>query len=297
MRQLIVLSLVLAFACGDDDQTSLDAGGDAPAVDSGPMVDAGDDAGPPSDAFVGDSGAASIAIRITASGDVFPHADLLSGQTARATLAGVRGLSLHRSMSDPDPLVLFRAEGADVEVGYVPGDNTLLTTVPASSLAPGSYTFARLVQTYARYDVDATLHRLEGTTGGVVSSFQVIANGTEVGGETYDAGHYELMFSSAEFSEEWTGEDGAFPDISATAGAIGIVEDGEWVVYFPIQLEIDEPPAESGTLSVEVNMFESFRWTDLILLGYLPGVFDVTALSFEPVLRFGGNAFEMNASF
>ncbi len=234
-----------------------------------------------------------MTIIITASGDTFPHADGLGGQTARATVAGVRSFALYRTMDDPDPLILFAADGPDVAVGYVPGDETVLTTIDASALEAGSYTFARLVQTYGQYEIDARLHRLDGTHDGVVSAFQVIGDGTEVDGEIYDAGHYELVFTAPGVTEEWSGEDGAFPTYSSTAGAVGIVEGGEWAVYFPIDLEVDAVPTADTTLTLDVNMHDGFRWTDLALLGYEANVFDATDISFEPVVRFGGNAFDL----
>lgn len=287
--------ILIVSACGGG--TSGDAGtqpgGDA--GDAGTPGDGGLDDGGSDDAGLRDAGPGvpAVTLRIVASGAPFAHADLLAGQTARATTAGVRSFALYRSMTDPDPLVLFRAEGPDAVVGYVPGDETTLAVIDASGLEPGTYAFGRLVQTYARYEVDATMHRLDGTYDGVARSFQVIADGTDVDGIVYDAGHYELSFTASGASAEWSGEDALFPDYSATPGAVGVVEGGEWAVYFPIDLEIVEIPTADATLTLDVNMHEAFRWTDLLLLGYELRVFDVTDLSFEPVVRFGGNSFEL----
>jgi len=297
--RIATLILVLGFmmgACGDDGNVYFDGGSDAGAdtgadggadgglLDSGldAELDGGPDAGPP-----------MVAVRVVASGDAFPHADALGGQTARTTVAGVRSLALYRSMDDTDPLILFSATGPDVAVGYVPGDETVLTTIAASSIVPGTYTFGRLVQTYVQYEVDATLHRLDGNHEGVITAFQVIGDGTEVGGVEYDSGHYDLAFAAPGVSQEWSGEDGAFPIYSATAGAVGAVEGGEWAVYFPIDLVITAAPSVDSTLTLDVNMHESFRWTDLLVLGYQPDVFDVTDISFEPIVRFGGNSFAL----
>ncbi len=293
-RTLIAISL-LGIACGDD--AAVDGGFDSNVADGAldGAMDAAMDAaidGAATDSGA-DGGSSAVAIRIVATGATFPHADGLGGQTARATVAGVRSLSLHQSMTDSDPLVLFQATGADVPVGYVPGDDTLVSTVDASALESGTYTFARLVHSYARYEVDATLHRGVAVHEGVVTSFQVIADDTVVDGETYDAGHFEFAFEASDATAEWTGEDAPFPDLSATPGALGVVEDGEWAVYFPIELTIDEVPTEDATLTIEVNMHEAFRWTDLLLLGYEADVFDVTDISAEPVVRFGGNSFEL----
>ena len=291
---ILLASLILA-ACGGGTRGDAGPRQGGDAGDAGiPPGDAGLDGGG-SDAAALDAGvvAPTVTLRIVATGDPFAHADLLAGQTARATQAGVRSLALYRSMTDPDPLVLFRAEGPDAVVGYVPGDDTTLAVLAASALESGTYAFGRLVQTYARYEVDATMHRLDGTYDGVAHSFQVIADGTDVGGVVYDAGHYEVSFSATGATGGWSGEDALFPDYSATPGAVGVVEGGEWAVYFPIDLEITETPTADATLTLDVNMHEAFRWTDLLLLGYELGVFDVTDLSFEPVVRFGGNSFEL----
>ncbi len=297
-----VLAAVIFGACGGGGGDSQDAGAtdaassDAASSDAAGPLDANlpDDAGGPATDAALDGGQPMVTVQIVASGATFPHADGLAGQTARMTVAGVRSLALYRSMADPDPLVLYLADRPDAPVGYVPGDETTLTTLEASALLPGTYTFGRLVQSYARYAIDATLHRLDGPRDGVAQSFQVIADGTTVDGTAYDAGHYEFSFTAPGVTESWMGEDAPFPVYSATSGAIGVVEDGEWAVYFPIDLVIAESPTSDALLTLEVNMHESFRWTDLLLAGYRPDVFDVTDISSEPVLSFGGNAFALS---
>ena len=298
IRTTALASLILvSTACGGGGDSG-DAG--LAGSDAGSPEDAGEspDTGlPPEDGGPGDAGAdagaASITVHIVATGDAFSHADLLAGQTARATFAGVRSLALYRSMSDPDPLVIYRASGPDAVVGYVPGDDTTLTTFDADTLEPGTYAFGRIVQSYARYEVDATLHRRAGSFDGVIESFQVIADGTDVDGATYDAGHYDVAFSAPGADATWTGEDALFPDYSATPGAVGVVEGGEWAVYFPIDLEITAAPAVDSTLTLSVNMHEAFRWSDLLVVGYQLDTFDVTEISFEPIVRFGGNSFDL----
>lgn len=223
----------------------------------------------------------------------FAHDDLLAGQTATKPAGGIRSLSLLASPDDPAPAVVFAYGEETVEASYADQADTVVGKVGVAAIPSGHYKLARLVQAYSRFEVAATLHEGLAANAGTLSCLAVMGDDTLVDGHVRDAGYYHATFAAPnQTPTSFEGTTFPIPALSTTAGAVGVVEDGQWVVYFPIDLVWDAGVTSDLTLTITVNMHESFRWTDLLIPGYLPQVFDLTALSYEPVIRFGGNAFE-----
>jgi len=268
---------------GDDDDV-VAADGDAD-TDADADSDADGDPGPDG---------APLTVRIVATTAAFPHDDGLTGQTALHASGGVRSLQLLHDEDDAAPVSIFDHGAAVIEAGYDDGDDTIVARVEIPADLRGTYTRARLVQGYSRYQVEALLHDGLTTEPGVVDSVLVMSDDTRLDGTVRNAGHFDFRFEGDATTFAYDGVGWPVPPYSTTAGATAIVEDGEWAVYFPIDLQVPDGVAPGSELVITVNMDHSFRWTDLLALGYESDVFDVTRLSYEPVLRFGGNSFELD---
>lgn len=233
-----------------------------------------------------------VSVIIRATTESFSHADGLEGQTPLFASGGVRSLELLRNEDDDEPLTVFDHDAASVEVGYNHGDETVLAVVPASSLEPGRYRVARVIQRYSRYSIEATHHTVEESVIGELNNLLVVSDGTDLDGEVRDSGYYDYHFDGGDVTFGATGTDGIVADYATTASAYAQIEDGQWAVYFDIDIDIPTEP-EDRELIIEVNMFESFRWTDVSWPGFEEGVYDFTPISYEPVSRFGGNTFDV----
>jgi hypothetical protein len=281
-RQIGCVGLVLCagwlFGCGGD--------GFAEDSGSGGSSGAAGAAGEPGDSGVGRQPPAEVRVILIATTSSFPHDDQLSGQTAQAVTAGVRRLELIDEEGG-SWLLMDESPGNRI-VSYDDAARTELARFPAAQVRPGRYVKGRLVQDWSRFDVTATLHELTESTPGTLHVFQVTSDGASYDGKTYDAGTYEHEFVA---SGEATTYQGTLemPASASTAEAQAFVEDGDWVVYFPIDLHVEKP--SGGAIEVEVNMHDAFRWTDVPSLVNEAGVYDIAPPVYEPVRQFGGNRF------
>jgi len=275
---IIVVGVVIA-ACGGapEGNPGLDATG---AADATAPADA-----PPS--------ADGVTLRIRATTSEFPHADGLPGMTALSAAGGVRSLALLTGEHDPDPAILLDTGEEAILVSYDDGGDTELGVVTPETFRLGHYTLARMVQAYSQYEISATRHEGADRESGELTNLMVMSDGTRVDGELRDAGHYHSVFHYDGGEIEDTVDGVEIAPYSFTAGAYALVEDGEWAVYFPIDLLIDEPPAAGSTLAVTVNMDRAFRWVDSLALGWDLGVYDFSDAFYETVVRFGGNQFDV----
>ncbi len=236
-----------------------------------------------------------LAIHIRANTTAFPHADGLSGETALFARGGVRSLRLLRATGDPAPVTVFDYGADAVEVGYDAGDDTVAARIDPAALPPGEYVLARMVQIYSRFRIAGTLHEGLSATSGVFDEVVVTSNGTRIGGAVRDAGWIAAAFEAPGRPRvTLAGDFIPVAPLSTTAGAWAVEENGEWAVYFPIHLQVATGLTAQSTLTIDVNMDHSFRWSDVALPGWEPGVFDATPISWEPVIRFGGNRFDVS---
>ena len=241
------------------------------------------------------SSGVTVAIHMRSSAEPFAHQDVLAGQTASAHKSGVRSLTLLRDMNDPSPFEVFDFGQEAAEVDYAPGASTLVFEADAATFPEANFTIARVVHSYVKYSVDATMHNAGFVVPGRFDNMQVLSDGSLVDGELYDAGHYEYTFVAGGMSFPATGENAPIPEWQSSGGFSVVFENGEWAYYFPVSLPTSPALPADMNVILEVNMHESFRWSDQQAPNYEPGVFDVTPTSFEPVQKFGANAFSVYA--
>jgi hypothetical protein len=234
-----------------------------------------------------------LTVIVRGSTETFAHDDGLPGQTARGVSAGVRSLTLLDEATSQSFVLLGADPGTSAVVSYDNGESTVLAVVPPESIVAGHYTKARLVQDWSEFDVDAT-HHADGTqTSGSLHVVQVTSDGAMLNGVTHAAGHYEHDFIAPNRNEHWTGEDALVPEHSSTAGAEAVVENGEWAVYFPLDVHVT---ASDAQLDIRVNMDHAFRWVDFPAPENQPGVYDISPPLYEEVTQFGGNRFDVTYS-
>ncbi|MFO0553846.1 MAG: hypothetical protein U0271_36020 [Polyangiaceae bacterium] len=276
------------FGCGDRVTVGgFDGGGGA-----GGASDGGGGAGGASDGGGGaSSSTASIDIHFKSTTAPFAHADGLAGQTPSVHKSGLRSLTLLRDANDPSPFVVFDLGQDSIEIDYADGADTLVYTAHAADLPAGTFTVARVVHNYVRYDVAATLHNGALMLAGTFDNLQVLSDASLVDGTVRDAGYYEYVFHTGGSSFPTSGSNAPIPEWQSAGGFSVRFENGEWAYYFPVSLPLDPNLAQDASVTFEVNMHESFRWQDQALTDYATGVFDVTPTSFEPVMQFGANSF------
>jgi len=279
-RLLVSSILALGLAACDPSYRAVPPGpGDADGG-AGPGADAGA-AGP------------RIYFYVRTNTDPFPHADGLSGQTAREAYQGIQSFTLMRDAGDPDPLVVLDLGDALVEAGYNDGDETLVGSAPLSSVRPGHYTVGRNVVTHSRYTVDATMHVGGLVVPGELDNVQVLTSGTPIDGVARPQSWFRYVFRAAGREYPLEGLGAPLPTEPTTGGFRLVLEGDEAVYYYPIDVTIDATGDADVRVVLEVNMDHSFRWEDQALPGYAPGVFDSTSVGAEPVRRFGANSLDV----
>ncbi len=228
-----------------------------------------------------------LEIVVSATDEAFPHQDQLASQTPKRIRAGVRALELEDDQGDR--FTLFDSQTA-VQISYDAGASTVLGQLTPEQVRPGHYVKARLVQDWSSFDIDAVLHQDNQALQGVLSILQITSDGVSLNGESYDSGDFVHQYSGAGGEEEFTGAL-PIPDESHTAEATAVVEDGSWVVYFPVDLTIRE--GQVGRLDFRANLDHAFRWTDQDQAGYTPNAYDFAPPLYEVVAQFGANRFEV----
>ena len=235
----------------------------------------------------------SIRIHLRSSTDPFAHDDGLSGETPIDHRSGVRNFRLYTDANDPSPLVVFDYGQNAVEASYNAGQDTVIGTVPFSSLTPGHYTQARVVHSYVRYKMAATLHYNGAALAGDFNNTQVLSDNTMLDGQLRDHGYYDFVFEYLSMMFPKTGSDAPVPEYPSSGGFKVVFENGEWAYYFPVVIDIAQAPTADVDVAMEVNMAESLRWMDQDMPGYAPGVLDCTTTSSEPIKHFGANSFKV----
>jgi len=292
---LTSLAAVLALAtaaCGD----TIDVGGfGGGGGDEGGAGQGGATSSTGGSGTVGSTGGGTgqIEIHLTSTTAPFNHTDGLAGQTPTMHSAGLKSLKLFRSDTDDSPLTVFDL-GADAKtVDFADGADTLVYTATAGDLTAGNFVRARVVYSWVKYEVAATIHTNGLDLPGKFDNLQVLSDDSNVDGDTFDAGHYEYLFTTSGQSFPQSGENAPIPEWSGVGGFQVVSEGGEWAYYFPVTLPIDPTLETPLRVDLAVNMHESFRWQDQTMTGFTTGVFDTTTTTFEPVKQFGANSFEL----
>ena len=300
---LLAFTLVTCAACGDPVDvgnfggaggdagiTDSSTGGAAGAAGSGGSSGGGGTAGAPNP--VG-TGTGKIAIHFQSTTAPFAHNDGLSGQTPISHLSGVRSLELRRTLDDPSPVTVFDFGQKTVEISYANGADTLIYTADIKYLPKATYTIARVVHTYVRYQIASTMHEGGMNLPGTFDNVQVLSDGTLLDGTVRNHGYFEFLFKTGGQSFPSTGTNAPLPEWTGVGGFPVIFEKGQWAYQFPTNLVVDPDSNADFTLTFLSNMNESYRWADQDAPGYGKGVFDSTSTSFEPVKQFGANSFEI----
>ena len=201
---------------------------------------------------------------------------------------------MYRTRDDPDPLLVFDHGDGYIEAGYSDGDDTIVGGAPVLALVEGRYSWGRVVLSHMRYEIEATAHARGLHAPGVFDNVQALSDGTEIDGEVRDRGWYRFVFRAGAFSFPLEGDSGA-PDPAGPTGTPVevVVEEGETVLYFPIDITVEHDVVEDVHQIIEFNVHESFRWVDEAGTGYEEGIFDVTTTGTEPVRRFGANTYRL----
>jgi hypothetical protein len=240
----------------------------------------------------GGGGTANIVIHVRATAAPVAHVDGLSGQTPRDEYIGVKAMQLLTSPADPSPFVIFE-HPTYVEARLNDGDDTVIATVPASSVRPGQYSYVRTLVTHVRYKVDATVHASGVATVGEYENLLVLTNDTEVGGQKRQSGDLVSTFRGGGQTFGPTESKYPLPPRTEWAGVALEVSQGRAYYVYPATIVVGPPPATDVSATFEVNMHECFRWEDLPTAGYRPGVWDVELTGYEPVRQFGANSFSV----
>jgi hypothetical protein len=230
---------------------------------------------------------------MTATTAPFPHSDGLSGQTPITHKSGLRSYRLFKDKNDAVGVSVFDLGKGFVEVSYDNGADTLVTEVPVTSIPEGVYTRAQVVHTHVRYRIKATAHNGNFVVPGEFDNVQVMSDGTTLDGVERQGGYYRYVFKGPGFDFPLEGQGAPIPTVPSSGGFSVSLVNGQWIYEFPVAFTIDHGVKGVVDTALHVNMFESFRWKDENKPGYAPKIFDVTAGSFEPVLRFGANSFEV----
>ena len=241
----------------------------------------------------GDGDGLMIYIHVRATAETYPHDDGLAGQTPLYHINGIRSFSMLRSRDDADPELVFDHGDGYVEAGYSDGDDTIVGGAPLLDVEEGHYTYGRVAISHVRYGITATMHAEGLNVPGEFDNVQVLSDNTEVDGVVHDRGWFRFVFEAMGLSFPLEGTEGApiVPSWPTGAPIEAVIEEGEMVLYYPINIDVDHRAPEDVHQIIEFNVHESFRWEDLDQPGYTEGVFDVTPTSFEPVYRFGANTY------
>lgn len=273
------LPFLVLVACSDSD---------SPAVGGAATGGAGPEGGG------GAAASASIEIHLRASTAPFNHQDGLAGQTPTVYESGIRSLRLLRAADDPDPVTVFDLGQGSVSASYADGADTLVYTARARDLPKATFTVARVVHAWTRYQIDATMHTNGLAAPGSFDNLQVLSDGTEVEGVVRDAGYFEYSFTTAGMTFPVSGSDAPVPAYQGAGGFSVRVENGEYAFYFPVDLPVDPDLTTDLSVVFLVNTHEAFRWEDQATAGFTDGVFDTTPTTFEPVKQLGANSFTLS---
>ncbi len=288
----LLLSLVLV-ACGGASASvdPLGPDGAAPALDAGTVANdaASADAAP--------IDGPRVRIRLAVSTEPFTHTDGLSGQTPVAQKIGIAGLALYTSETDASPLVVYDLGRSFVLADLAAGKTTLLAEVPLRALRAGRYLRARTFISHVEYEVATQMHAGGLTTAGTIAGTQALTDGVSLLGATRNGGffHYQFKIGGSPYGAPYEGEGAPMPVVPEGGGFALRTEAGRAFYAYPCDVLVDPAAAGDWNVTMTLNMDKNFRWADQSTPGYRAGVWDATPSTFEPVMKFGANAFQLSS--
>lgn len=283
-------------------------GGSAASVGDAPPADATSDATPSGGAAEGKGSepdapdAAALALNgakltlvLKGSTAPVPHADGLSGETAKVQVAAIKSLWLLRSADDPNPVRVFDLGASPVLVDYVTGAPVTLATVARTSIPSGTYRVAKVGVSFVHYRVASRLHANGVTVDGDYDNVQALSDGAPIDGTPRARGWYRYSFLTGA-TPLGSVEGGSAPTpVVPSGGGVTLDTSGPEAFYtFGFDAAFDATATYDETVTFEANVHQGFRWQDQALPGYAAGVFDTTTTSFEPVMAFGANAYAVS---
>jgi hypothetical protein len=236
-----------------------------------------------------------VHIALATDGAPFAHRDGLAGQTPRSQKVGISALWLYRDASDTAPLVVFDLGAASVLADLGPKRSTAIASVPTRSLIGGHYTYARTWITHVEYEVDTTMHVGGAALAGSIEAAQVFTDGAQWGGAARRAGFFQYQFKmgGSAFGAPLAGDGAPLPTVPAGGGFSLSQEGGRGYYGYPCDVWIDPNVVTDYDVVMTLNVDRNFRWVDQAAPSYAAGTWDTTPASFEPVARFGANAFSL----
>ncbi|MBX3212985.1 MAG: hypothetical protein KF850_13185 [Labilithrix sp.] len=298
VSSLAPLALVTLFACGGatseivppGDQPAPEGSGGGSSGTPAPGTEGGSD-GPTGSQPPVDGPRVTIALSGTTA--PFTHTDPWSGATPKKQTVAIRSLYLLRSPTDASPVKVFDHGASAVEADLVAGGKVEVASVVAKTLPAGVFTVAKAGVAYVRYSVPARMHSIV-SVDGQYDNVQSLSDGAVIDGAARDKGYFRYSFvANGTTYGTLEGEDAPVPAVN-TNGGLTLDTSGPQSFYvFPVQIAIDPNIGVDHEVSLEINVHESFRWQDQIAVGYTPRVFDTTPYTFEPVMAFGANTFEL----
>jgi len=304
--QLTIASLFLATlgaaACGGASSTIPDGPGSS-SGSSGTSGGSGTGSGDPISPTMtgGTSGsptkppATGPTVTLSLRGSTLPvaHPDAFAGETPLSQIIAVKSLLLYKSASDTTPLVVVDLGASPVETDLVTGKTNDIATVPLASLPAGTYTIAKIGAAYVRYSVAARMHNGI-TVDGHYDDIQALSDNVTIDGKTHARGWYHYAFAVGGTTYgAIEGENAPLPALPSYGG-MTLETDGPDAFYaFPMNITIDPTAPNDQRIVCEVNVHESFRWSDQANTDYAVGVFDTTPTTYEPVMSFGASSFTL----
>ncbi len=211
--------------------------------------------------------------------------DGLSGQTPQNYVMQLQRFDVMTSADDASPVPIFDHGAHPVEVDLL--GRTLAGSAPIASLPEGTYTHGRVKLVSASFDVDATVHAMGNNLPGTISVFVALSDFND-GTRDWSLGQAEYTFSL--YPTPVAAVIPAFP--STPAGQV-VQKDGEtWLVFaFDQPITLTSQFDRDLSVSVVFEVSDSFRWEDQDEPEYTDGVFDTTAVTYEPVRNFGATGY------
>lgn len=314
-RRIIVATLALLLAaCGDDggsaslQQDGTIVGPDGLVGDTSGDAANDDTASDPDSAVVADTatvdtaqvdtspGGPTLTIHVAGALEDRSTEDGLAGQTPSVWNYGLQRFELLRSLDDPNPAVIFDYAPDFVLVDML--QDNVVAEVPIAGLPSGTFPYFRIVLTHAEVVVAAALHHVPvvndySTDLDIVYALSDVKSGDldmVQGDATVTA---DIFGTQYQVPTHWQ-----VPAPSPGPNAWAEAVDGEWRVTFASNPALAPSSLANADVTYGIRFYvtNAFRWRDQAGTGYATDVWDLDIgppASFEPIERFGANAYEV----